>query len=264
MATKDRGKPSTRAGSKSASGRERGKAATGRSQRASQPAEQARTGESAQSGTAGRGTTPTEEPRRGRARKPTAGEAERAHAAPIAEEHVVTPAAATEAEEREASLAIAQNMEQGSREEAPEGPPAAAGRGAQRDRHRTAHANALGLLIERQFADPGSPCHSYSDLERRSGISREALSRYVTSRVDRRRSPTIDTLVAIADALHVSLEGVARAAAASVKGITPLPDEVQRVREEALTSLVAGLSDGQFNAVVELLRQLGPWRGTVG
>ena len=43
-------------------------------------------------------------------------------------------------------------------------------------------------------------------LERRSGISREALSRYVTTRPDRRRSPTIDTLVAIADAMHLSLE----------------------------------------------------------
>ncbi|HEV2458617.1 MAG TPA: helix-turn-helix transcriptional regulator [Ktedonobacterales bacterium] len=258
MATKDRGKPSTRAASKSATGRERGKAATDRSRRASQPAEQAPTDESAQSGTPGRATTPpTEVARRGRARKPTAREAERAHAAPIAEEHVVTPSAATETE-HEASPDVAQDMEQGSRADAPEEPPAAAGRGARRDRHRTAHSNALGLLIERQFADPGSPCHSYSDLERRSGISREALSRYVTSRVDRRRSPTIDTLVAIADALHVSLEGVARAAAASVKGITPPPDEVQRMREEALTSLVAGLSDGQFNAVVELLRQLGP------
>jgi transcriptional regulator with XRE-family HTH domain len=262
MAMKDRGKPSTRAGSKSATGREHGKAASDRSRRASQRAEQGRTGESAQLGTAGSATTPTEESRRGRARKPTAGAAERAHAAPIAEEHVMMPAAATETE-REASPDIAQDMEQGSREETPEGPSAGAGGGARRDRHRTAHANALGLLIERQFADPGSPCHSYSDLERRSGISREALSRYVTSRADRRRSPTIDTLVAIADALHVSLEGVARAAAASVKGITPLPDEMQRMREEALSSLVSGLSDGQFNAVVELLRQLGPWRGTV-
>src|SRR5215469_2890513 len=59
--------------------------------------------------------------------------------------------------------------------------------------HRVLHGNALGLLIEKQFADPSSPCRSYSDLERRSGISREALSRYVTSRTDRRRSPTIDT-----------------------------------------------------------------------
>ena len=73
---------------------------------------------------------------------------------------------------------------------------------------RMLHGNALGLLIEKHFADPSSPCRSYSDLERRSGISREALSRYVTTRADRRRSPTIDTLAAIADALHLSLEAI--------------------------------------------------------
>jgi transcriptional regulator with XRE-family HTH domain len=126
-----------------------------------------------------------------------------------------------------------------------------------RDR-RTAGTNALGLFIERQFANPLSPCHSYSDLERHSGISREALSRYVTSRVDRRRSPSIDMLVSIADALHVSLESVTRAAGASVRGIIPPPEDVQRAREEALSAVVAPLSDAQFSAVLELLRQMRP------
>lgn len=126
-----------------------------------------------------------------------------------------------------------------------------------RDR-RGAGTNALGVFIERQFASPTSPAHSYSDLERLSHISREALSRYVTARVDRRRSPTIDTLVAIADALHVGLEAVARAAAASVKGVIPPPEDVQHAREETLSALVAALSDEQFSAVVELLRQMRP------
>lgn len=129
-----------------------------------------------------------------------------------------------------------------------------------RGERRAAHANALGLFIERQFAKKESPCHSYSDLERHSNISREALSRYVTSRADRRRAPTIDTMVAIADALRVSLEGVARAAAASVTGIVPPPEDVQKAREEALGALVAPLSDAQFNAVAELLRQMRPER----
>jgi transcriptional regulator with XRE-family HTH domain len=130
-----------------------------------------------------------------------------------------------------------------------------------RERQRPLHGNALGTLIERQFAAPGSPCRSYSDLERRSGISREALSRYVTARADRRRSPTIDTLVAIADALHLSLDAICRAAAASVKGF-PLPEEeVRRAREEVLSPLVSGLSADQFNAVAELLRLMRPAGG---
>ncbi len=127
-----------------------------------------------------------------------------------------------------------------------------------RERHRGAHGNALGMLIERHFADPVSPCRSYSDLERHSGISREALSRYVTARPDRRRSPTIDTLVAIADAMHLSLESVVRAAAASVKGVVPPSEDEQQARQEVLGTLVAALTPEQFSAVVELLRQLRP------
>jgi transcriptional regulator with XRE-family HTH domain len=138
--------------------------------------------------------------------------------------------------------------------------PIAATAPTSRGERRAAHANALGLFIERQFAKKESPCHSYSDLERHSNISREALSRYVTSRADRRRAPTIDTMVAIADALRVSLEGVARAAAASVTGVVPPPEDVQKAREEALGALVAPLSDAQFNAVAELLRQMRPER----
>ncbi|MGH2515249.1 MAG: helix-turn-helix domain-containing protein [Ktedonobacterales bacterium] len=134
-------------------------------------------------------------------------------------------------------------------------PPRRTGR---RDRQRPPHGNALGMLIERHFTDPTSPCRSYSDLERRSGISREALSRYVTARPDRRRSPTIDTLVAIADAMHLSLESVSRAAAASVHGVIPPREEEQHAREEVLGTLVAGLTDVQFSAVVELLRHLRP------
>lgn len=131
-------------------------------------------------------------------------------------------------------------------------------RAARRERARVSHSNALGMLIERHFGDAMSPCRSYSDLERRSGISREALSRYVTARPDRRRSPTIDTLVAIADAMHLSLESVCRAAAASVKGMPLAADEELHAREEVLSALVSGLTDQQFSAVVELLRHLRP------
>jgi len=126
------------------------------------------------------------------------------------------------------------------------------------ERARGGRSNPLGTLIEHQFTAPGSPCRSYSDLERRSGISREALSRYVTSRRDRRRSPTIDTLVAIADAMHLSLLAVCRAAAASVRGVPLPPANVQRTREAVVSSLIDGLSDDQFSAVVELLRQMHP------
>lgn len=125
-------------------------------------------------------------------------------------------------------------------------------------RERMPHGNALGMLIERQFSAPGSPCRSYSDLERRSGISREALSRYVTTRPDRRRSPTIDTLVAIADAMHLSLDATCRAAAATAKGTVLASPETQRERDEIVSALIGGLSDDQFSAVVELLRQMRP------
>ena len=127
-----------------------------------------------------------------------------------------------------------------------------------RERYRFTHNNALGLLIERAFDDPGSPCRSYSDLERRARISREALSRYVTPRPDRRRSPTIDTLLAIADALHLSLESVCRSAAASARGLAVAPDDLLSDREETLRNSIATLSDEQFHAVVELLLQMRP------
>ncbi len=126
------------------------------------------------------------------------------------------------------------------------------------ERARGGRSNPLGTLIEHQFTAPGSPARSYSDLERRSGISREALSRYVTLRRDRRRSPTIDTLVAIADAMHLSLLAVCRAAAASVRGVPLPPANVQHTREAVVSSLIDGLSDDQFSAVVELLRQMHP------
>ncbi len=126
------------------------------------------------------------------------------------------------------------------------------------ERTRGGRSNPLGTLIEHQFTAPGSPARSYSDLERRSGISREALSRYVTLRRDRRRSPTIDTLVAIADAMHLSLLAVCRAAAASVRGVPLPPANVQHTREAVVSSLIDGLSDDQFSAVVELLRQMHP------
>lgn len=118
--------------------------------------------------------------------------------------------------------------------------------------------NALGQLLEKHFAEPSSPCRSYSDLERRTHISREALSRYVTTRDDRRRSPNIDTLAAIAGALHLSLEETCRAAAAAAKG-APLPaEEVGRMRAEVLLAVTGTLNDAQFTAVVELLRQMQP------
>ncbi|HEX8033166.1 MAG TPA: helix-turn-helix transcriptional regulator [Ktedonobacterales bacterium] len=132
------------------------------------------------------------------------------------------------------------------------------GEAGRRERHRTSQNNALGLLIEQHFEDPTSPVRSYSDLERRSRISREALSRYVTTRSDRRRSPTIDSLVAIADAMHLSLESVARAAAAAAKGFVPPPEDVQQRREDLVRMPVAALSDEQFNAVLELLIQMRP------
>ena len=125
-------------------------------------------------------------------------------------------------------------------------------------RERMPHGNALGMLIERQFSAPASPVRSYSDLERRSGISREALSRYVTTRPDRRRSPTIDTLVAIADAMHLSLDATCRAAAATAKGTVLAAPETQNERDAVVSTLIGGLSDDQFSAVVELLRQMRP------
>src|SRR5258708_659604 len=117
--------------------------------------------------------------------------------------------------------------------------------------------NALGLLIEARFNNRASPCRSYTDLERHSGISREALSRYVTARPDRRRSLTLRRLVAIAEAMHLSLESVIAAAVASEKGVPLLPETQQWMRIEVLRTLVAALTDEQFSVIVELLRHLG-------
>ena len=58
--------------------------------------------------------------------------------------------------------------------------------------------------------------------------------------------------------MHISLEAVCRAAAASVKNVVPPPDEIERGREEVLGTLTAALSDEQYSAVVELLRQMRP------
>lgn len=138
------------------------------------------------------------------------------------------------------------------------GEDAESGEIGRRERHRASQNNALGMLIEQHFEEPTSPCRSYSDLERRSRISREALSRYVTTRPDRRRSPTIDSLVAIADAMHLSLESVARAAAAAAKGVVPPPEDMQQRREDLVRTPIAALSDEQFSAVVELLIQMRP------
>jgi hypothetical protein len=80
----------------------------------------------------------------------------------------------------------------------------------------------------------------------------------VTSRTDRRRSPTIDTLAAMADALHLSLEDICRAAAAAARGVALLPQEIQQSRREALTSLGQMLNDAQFSAVIEIMRQMQP------
>ena len=125
-----------------------------------------------------------------------------------------------------------------------------------RERGTGHRGNALGALIEQRFSDPSSPVRSYSELERRSAISREALSRYVTPRADRRRSPTIDTLAAISDSLHLSLEQVCRAAVASSRGLTLPPESEQRARDEVVAPLLAPLTEDQFAAVVELLRQM--------
>lgn len=218
-------------------------------------------------------TPPPSSPRTGRRRRQP--EPAVSAQAPVAEVQTEGPMAALaeEAAREESPLAqvippVSQEaVGQPAAERLPETPPASGEEAAEldeganiarRERQRFAHGNALGALIERQFLSPGSPARSYSDLERRSGISREALSRYVTARPDRRRSPTIDTLVAIADAMHLSLDGVCRSAAASVRG-TMLPDEeVLQTREEVVRSLLAGLSDDQFSAVVELLRQMRP------
>jgi len=58
--------------------------------------------------------------------------------------------------------------------------------------------------------------------------------------------------------MHLSLDAVCRAAAASVKGHVLPSESVQQAREQILSPLVSGLSDDQFSAVVELLRYMRP------
>ncbi len=115
--------------------------------------------------------------------------------------------------------------------------------------------NPLGLLIERRFAEATSPCRSYSELERRSGVSREALSRYITSRPDRRRSPTVETLAAIATALNMNIEILCRAAA--MRGpARPDMEALAASRSEQSAPLLGQLTDEQFHALIAFLRQM--------
>ncbi len=115
--------------------------------------------------------------------------------------------------------------------------------------------NPLGQLIEHRFAEASSPCRSYSELERRSGVSREALSRYITSRADRRRSPTIETLAAIAGALDMNIETLCRAGA--MRGpARPDMEALASSRSEQSAPLLGQLSDEQFHALLAFLRQM--------
>lgn len=115
--------------------------------------------------------------------------------------------------------------------------------------------NPLGQLIEHRFAEATSPCRSYSELERRSGVSREALSRYITSRVDRRRSPTVETLAAIATALNMNIELLCRAAA--MRGpARPDMEALATSRSEQSAPLLGQLSEEQFHALLAFLRQM--------
>ena len=115
--------------------------------------------------------------------------------------------------------------------------------------------NPLGQLIEHRFAELSSPCRSYSELERRSGVSREALSRYITSRPDRRRSPTVETLSAIAAALDLNIETLCRAAA--MRGpARPNMEALGSSRSEQSAPLLGQLSDEQFHALLAFLRQM--------
>jgi transcriptional regulator with XRE-family HTH domain len=121
--------------------------------------------------------------------------------------------------------------------------------------------NPLGQIIEHRFAEPLSPCRSYSELERRSGVSREALSRYITSRPDRRRSPTVETLAAIAAALDMNIELLCRAA--TMRGPARLDMEaLGSSRSEQSAPLLGQLSDEQFHALLAFLRRMlaGPER----
>ncbi len=115
--------------------------------------------------------------------------------------------------------------------------------------------NPLGHLIERRFAEATSPCRSYSELEHRSGVSREALSRYITSRPDRRRSPTVETLAAIATALNMNIETLCRAAA--MRGpARPDMEMLATSRSEQSAPLLGQLTEAQFQALLAFLRQM--------
>lgn len=139
------------------------------------------------------------------------------------------------------------------KEAAPSGMSGNGGGSARRSTEST--RNPLGQLIEHRFAEASSPCRSYSELERRSGVSREALSRYITSRSDRRRSPTIETLAAIAAALDMNIETLCRAGA--MRGpARPDMEALASSRSEQSAPLLGQLSDEQFHALLAFLRQM--------
>jgi transcriptional regulator with XRE-family HTH domain len=115
--------------------------------------------------------------------------------------------------------------------------------------------NALGRLFEQRFNEPGSPCRSYSELERRSGVSREAISRYVSGRRERHRSPTITTLVVLARGVGLPLEQLCRAAMVSGPALREVHQVAAR-RAEEIAPLLERLTEAQFGAWLACLRSL--------
>jgi transcriptional regulator with XRE-family HTH domain len=115
--------------------------------------------------------------------------------------------------------------------------------------------NALGRLFEQRFGEPDCPCHSYSELEGRSGVSREAVSRYVSGRRARHRSPTVTTLVALARAVDLPLEQLCRAAIVAGPATRDIRQVAAR-RAEEIAPLLEQLTEAQFRAMVACVRSL--------
>lgn len=115
--------------------------------------------------------------------------------------------------------------------------------------------NALGHLFEYLFRLPESPCHTYSELVRRSGVSRNSIQHYISARPGWARSPHIPELEALAEAIQVPFELLCRAALPN-SSFSYEQYQTAQNRGQEMAPLLEKLTEEQFQAFLTMLRML--------
>ena len=125
-----------------------------------------------------------------------------------------------------------------------------------RERRNQPDVNALGILLEARFSHRSALVHTYSALEHASGVSREAISRYVSTRADRHRFAPADVLAAIAAAAGLSLCQVCSAAAMGTDTEPSITPEEAGYRTRVLAPYIERLTPEQVSMLAVFLRSM--------